>query len=233
MTRFLMAAVQAFWLFAAGTGAALAGNVTIHNGGGNVTVGTQRALSAMVTLSPNTVIWSVNGVTGGNGSVGRINNRGVYTAPPSVPAANVVTVKATSKAYPMESGSTTLTIVQQQPHLTAIQPSSVAVGPFTLTLTGSLFRVGAVARFGGVPLVTKRVSSSQLVATGTALATQAGTRVPVDVLSPGTGAQSSEVLMLAVTGTTPPPPPVVSVSVAPASASLLTGATQAFRSAGR
>lgn len=228
MTRFLIAALQAVWLFAVGTGAALAGNITIGNGGGQVTIGTQRTLTALVTLSPNTVIWSVNGVTGGNSTVGRISSTGVYTAPGRVPPANVVTVKATSKAYPMETGTTTLSIVQLQPHLTAINPTSVPVGAFTLTLSGSQFRAGATARLGGVPLATTRLSSSRLRATGTTVAAQAGTRVAVDVLAPGPGALSSEVLMLAVAGVTPPPPPAVAVMVSPLSASLLTGAAQAF-----
>src|SRR5438067_782180 len=42
------------------------------------------------------ITWSVNGVVGGNSSVGTITTAGLYTAPAAVPMSNVVTVTATS-----------------------------------------------------------------------------------------------------------------------------------------
>src|ERR1700733_2829192 len=55
--------------------------------------------TATVTGSSNTaVIWQVNNVTGGAASSGTISASGIYTAPPTVPSPNAVTVQAVSVA---------------------------------------------------------------------------------------------------------------------------------------
>ena len=62
-----------------------------------------------------TVTWQVNGIPGGNATVGTITMAGVYTAPPSPPAsANppvMVTVTAVSLADATKSGSAMVTII--------------------------------------------------------------------------------------------------------------------------
>jgi hypothetical protein len=59
------------------------------------------------------VNWSVNGVAGGNATVGTIDVNGVYTAPVFFPGIqhNVVTVTATSKANAGQSGTAAATVV--------------------------------------------------------------------------------------------------------------------------
>lgn len=48
-----------------------------------VLVGQTQQFSATVTGTSNTAVkWSVNGVAGGNGSLGQISSTGLYTAPP-------------------------------------------------------------------------------------------------------------------------------------------------------
>lgn len=212
--------------------AAVAGqaqNITVYSSG-SVTAGASRQLTAYVPLSPNTVAWSVNGVAGGNATVGTVSASGLYQAPAAIPAANVVSVRATSTAYPAKSGAVSLTITQPPVQLWSVSPRSVPAGAFALSLNGSNFTPRSVVRFGGVDLQTTFVSATRLIATGTALAAQAGTNVPVRVANGGLGGTTSSAVQLAVTSAAPPPPPPppVTVAVLPAAATVTVGATQQF-----
>jgi hypothetical protein len=74
-------------------------------------VGTKVQFAATVTGVGNTaVIWSVNGVAGGNSTVGTVSAAGLYTAPSAVPSTPTVSVTATSAAQPTSTASTTLTL---------------------------------------------------------------------------------------------------------------------------
>jgi hypothetical protein len=62
-------------------------------------LGEPQTFTATVTNSTNTsVTWSVNGIQGGNATVGTINPSGVYTSPGDLPASASVIVQATSVA---------------------------------------------------------------------------------------------------------------------------------------
>jgi hypothetical protein len=78
---------------------------------GSVLLGNMQIFAADVTNTTNTAVtWSVNGVAGGNGTVGTISAAGVYTAPPDLPSNATVTVAATSVADVTKSGSAQVTI---------------------------------------------------------------------------------------------------------------------------
>ncbi len=222
------------WLVLAFSGTALAQTITVYSSY-KIEIGASRQLTAYVPLSPNTVSWTVNGIPGGNASVGTISASGLYQAPAAVPMQNAVTVRATSTAYPAKYGEATMTVTQVGVHLWSSYPGTVAPGAFTLRLNGSNFTDGVVATFGGVPLASTRVSATELRVTGSASAAQAGTQVPLKVMQTGIGATTSETVMISVgSGTTnPPPPPTpgISVAVSPTSATLAPGATQAFGAA--
>jgi hypothetical protein len=67
--------------------------------------------SATVVNTTNTAVtWQVNGVTGGNSTVGTIDTNGRYTAPSSVPVPPTVTVTAISVADRTKSDSASVTI---------------------------------------------------------------------------------------------------------------------------
>jgi Bacterial Ig-like domain (group 2) len=90
---------------------------------------------------PTTVIWSVNGVTGGNSAIGTLfansNNSAVYTAPTIVPNPPAVTVSATSTADSSKSGSATVTIVCANSNSILPANATVPLGqsqPFTVSL---------------------------------------------------------------------------------------------------
>ena len=63
-----------------------AGNITVYSSG-FVTAGDSRKLTAYVPLSPDTVIWSVNGIPGGDSTFGTVSSNGLYHAPSTIPAA--------------------------------------------------------------------------------------------------------------------------------------------------
>jgi hypothetical protein len=61
----------------------------------------------------NAVNWRVNGVAGGNSSVGTITTAGVYTAPASVPSPSTVTVTVVPQAGGSSSAAASVTIAAQ------------------------------------------------------------------------------------------------------------------------
>jgi uncharacterized protein (DUF1800 family) len=156
--------------------------------------GASQQFSATVTGSSNTsVTWSVNGVAGGNSSLGTVDTKGLYTAPASLPNPNPLRVTATSVADTRATGSSTTTIENPVPKLVSLSPTSVNVGNFTLTVTGSNFVNGAAVVFGGELLVTNFVSSTQLTAMGTATDQEIG-HVQVLVQNPDPGTVDSNTL---------------------------------------
>jgi serine protease len=106
-----------------------------------VLVAGMQTFSATVTNTANTAVtWTVNGVAGGNATVGMISASGAYTAPMTVPTPSTVTVTATSVADNTKSASAQVTIVM--PVSVSVAPTSASVQTgmtqtFTATVTGS------------------------------------------------------------------------------------------------
>jgi hypothetical protein len=59
---------------------------------------TKQFTAAVQNSSNKSVVWRVNGITGGNASVGTIGTSGLYRAPTAVPNPSMVTVSATAVA---------------------------------------------------------------------------------------------------------------------------------------
>ncbi len=77
----------------------------------SLTVGAQQQFTATVQNASDTAVtWEINGIAGGNSTVGTISSSGLYTAPTSVPNPAAVTVTAIAQADPSASASTTLTV---------------------------------------------------------------------------------------------------------------------------
>jgi serine protease len=86
-------------------------SVSVTPGTVTLTAGGTQAFSATLTNTINmTVTWKVNGVTGGNSSVGTISSSGVYTAPTGVASTMSASVSAISAADSSRSGSATVTV---------------------------------------------------------------------------------------------------------------------------
>jgi uncharacterized protein (DUF1800 family) len=159
-------------------------NVQVTPATGTLRAGTQQVFAATVTGTSNTgVTWSINGIAGGNDTVGTIVGNGNYLAPNILPKANTITVTATSVADTTATGNATMTLGNPVPILSTVTPDLVVIGKFSLTLTGSGFMNGSVVNFGSQPLTTTFVSPTELTATGSATIAQVGT-VNVSVTNP-------------------------------------------------
>jgi uncharacterized protein (DUF1800 family) len=166
------------------------------------------------------VNWSINGIAGGNGTLGTIDANGMYTAPEFPPAPNSITISAVETSNTSRLGNASVTLNNPVPQLTSVAPLEVAQGSFTITLTGQHFAQTAVAYMGTTALTTTYDSSTQLTATGTATSAQAGTQT-ITVHNPAPGASISAGVNLIVQG-------AVNVLVAPATAMVRAGNQQTF-----
>src|SRR5438876_4393503 len=103
-------------------------SVTISPILATVAAGGTQQFSAVVQNTSNTAVtWQVNGVTGGNATVGTISSSGLYTAPAVVPSPGTVTVTAVSQADATKSASAQVTITSATAVSITISPLSATV----------------------------------------------------------------------------------------------------------
>jgi hypothetical protein len=153
------------------------------------------------------VTWLVNGVPGGNATVGTIDAKGLYTAPQALPNSNFVKVTAISAADVLVSAAAAVTLYNPIPILNSVSPKVVSVGRFTLTIKGSKFIRGVQVQFAGTALQATFNSPSQITATG--IATQVG-NAQVLLTNPAPGSASSSATAVQVSAPVEAPPPDVS-----------------------
>ena len=104
--------------------------VTVSPGTANVQEAAKQQFTATVSNSSSGVNWQVNGVAGGNSTVGTIDSTGLYTAPVIVPNPASVTITAILQADPSVTGNAIVTI-------TALQFSNASLrGNYIFSLTG-------------------------------------------------------------------------------------------------
>jgi serine protease len=72
--------------------------------------GTQAFTATVANSTDDAVTWEVNGVAGGNSTVGTINSTGVYTAPATVASSTQVQIQAVLNANQSVVGTTNLSI---------------------------------------------------------------------------------------------------------------------------
>ena len=105
--------------------------VTVSPATANVQEGSQQQFTATVSnTNDTTVTWQVNGITGGNATVGTITSAGLYTAPAAIPSPASVTITAFISDVPSISGTAIVTITSVQ-----FGPSSLK-GNYVLSLSG-------------------------------------------------------------------------------------------------
>jgi hypothetical protein len=93
--------------------APVAVSVTISPTSASVRVGRTHQFTATVHNSSNTAVtWKVNGVVGGNASVGHVSSSGLYTAPAAVPS-GAVTVTAVSVADSTKSANASVKVTRR------------------------------------------------------------------------------------------------------------------------
>jgi hypothetical protein len=85
--------------------------ITIAPASATVRVGQSKRFTASVQNTSNrSVVWKVNGITGGNSRVGTISTSGLYRAPSSRPNPSTVTVSATARADQTKTAAASVTI---------------------------------------------------------------------------------------------------------------------------
>ncbi len=135
------------------------------------------------------LIFSVNGIPGGNEELGTIDGNGVYTAPAIVPVPNTVTITSVASKFPnYPPGTVALGVLNPIPVLGAVTPSGFSEGTTTVTVDGSQFVFGAQIMWKGAAVPTTFVSSTQLVAS--IAAPNPGT-FPLLVSNPNPGSANS------------------------------------------
>ena len=166
-----------------------------------------------VTGTQNTgVALGINGVTGGNSTVGTAvqNADGsiTYTAPAVVPTPNnIVTLTITSTDNPQVSLNQDISVLNPIPILTSATPTTFNTGTATVVVSGQKFINGAQVLMNGQSAPTTFNSGTQLTATLTL--SEAG-NFDLQVLNPAPGPSTSSDLIALVNGT--PPVPIVSTT---------------------
>jgi len=197
-------------VFINGCGSSTGGNSTQQqqpsvtvSGANQVRLGSTDSFTVTVTnLTNSSVTWKVNGIAGGNSTVGTISVAGVYTPPSTVPATNTVTVSAVSVASPTVYGTAPVSILNPIPSITTAEASPVSGTSYTLEVDGSSFVNGAQIQAGGTNVATTFVSATELEATVTI--PSGATALSVNVMNPSPGAMASNAMNAAVYVTTVP-----------------------------
>jgi len=100
--------------------------VVIRPASATIQVNQTQSFTATVTGSPNTAVnWQVNGINGGNSTVGTISNAGLYLAPAVVPTPATVTVRAVSQADPTKSASSSVNIAFASSSTYYVSPTGI------------------------------------------------------------------------------------------------------------
>jgi len=138
----------------------------------------------------------VNGIAGGNETVGTISSSGLYTAPAVVPNPYTVQITSSIAKYPTAvPGSVSIQVWNPIPVLGAVTPNGFSEGTTTVTVNGSQFVYGAQISWNGALVPTTWVSATQLVAQ--IAAPNPGT-FPLTVTNPNPGSASALPLSLKV-----------------------------------
>lgn len=103
------------------------------------TAGTQTFAASLANAASDAVTWEVDGVAGGNSTVGTIASDGTYTAPSTLPSAGVVTIAAVYQSDSSVQGIARVTFIT--PTIT-VSPASISVQTgatqtFTASVSGS------------------------------------------------------------------------------------------------
>ena len=122
---------------------------------------------ALVTGTTNSdVIWLVNGIAGGNASVGTITASGLYTAPNEVPAGMI---NITANIANTNTSSNSASVMLQYPHsvVKSVTPATIMQGSGTtvVTLTGGPFSSAADVWVNNFLVPATVISITQVAAT--------------------------------------------------------------------
>ena len=161
--RHLFSATWAALFLTAVSALSLSAQVTIAIKPAEIRSATYFSFRVTGVPSGSTIFWYVNGIRGGNATVGTFSGAR-YNAPMLPPAANPVTITAALSTDATQSDTATVLITNPKPHVASVSPSLLRAGQQTLTLNGSGFVNGAVLLAGGTAYATTYISSTRLTA---------------------------------------------------------------------
>jgi len=153
-------------------------------------------LTSSYLASGQAMTFSVNGIAGGNSTVGTISNAGVYTAPAVVPNPYTVQITSSIAKFPTAvPGAVSIQVWNPIPVLGTVTPNGFSEGTTTVTVNGSQFVYGAQISWNGALVPTTFVSGTELVAQ--IAAPNPGT-YPLTVTNPNPGSASALPLSMKV-----------------------------------
>ena len=192
--------------------------VSISPTSASITANTTKQFSATVTGTTNTgVQWSVDGVTGGNSTVGTISTGGLYTAPATA-GTHTVTITSNADFSKTASASVTVTTVTVSISLTSASISTGSTKQFAATVTGTT-NIGVQWSVDGIAGGNSTVGTISTGGLYTAPST-AGTHT-VTITSNADLTKTANATVT-VTG--------VTIAISPTSVSITTGSTKQFTS---
>ena len=161
-----------------------------------VRAGSTAKVNARVTHNSNqAVTWKVAGNAGGDAVNGSVD-KGIYTAPATVPAAPV-TITATSVADPTKSDTTAVTLLNPIPVITTATTPVKAGSAAVIAISGTGFIAGSQVTLGSANLATTFIDSTHLSATGT-IAPPVGGLLALTVSNPDPGSETSAAFLVSV-----------------------------------
>jgi len=202
--------------------------VTVTPNAPTVQTGATQQFTATVANTTNTAVaWQVNGIAGGNATIGTISNGGLYTAPAAVPNPAAVTVTAVSAADNTKSGSATATVTAPPPITVTVSPNAAnvvvnATQQFTATVTNTsntavTWKVNGVT---GGSSAAGTISNAGLYTAPISVPNPATVTVTAVSVADGTKSGSAAVTVASA--------PVITVTVAPNSANVAVNGNQQF-----
>lgn len=204
--------------------------VSVSPTSATVELGKSQQFTASVSGTSNTsVAWAVNGITGGNSTVGTVTADGFYSAPATMPSSSSVTISATSAADATKQDSASVSLTSPAPSVSVgVSPASASVQlgksqQFTASVSGTsntsvTWAVNGVA--GGNSTVGT-VNSSGLYTAPAAMPSSSSVTVSATSAADTTKKDSASVSLTTPTTS-------VSVAVSPSTASVQLGKSQQF-----
>ncbi len=178
--------------------------VSVSPTSASVQLGNTQTFTSSVSGTTNTAVtWSV---TSGGGT---ISPAGVYTAPATMPASSMVTVRATSVASPNSGANATITLTTPPP-----PPVTVSVSPATASvqLGNSQAFIATVGNTTNTAVTWSIVSGSGSISSSGVYTAPATMPASSSVKIRATSVASSTTSAAATITITPPPPPTVNLS---------------------
>ena len=173
-----------------------------------LTEGATQSFTATLCVASGTAItWEVDGIEGGNSTLGTVTptgaNSATYTAPTTTPTTNPVTINAAAET---QSASATVTLASSAPIAVNVSPASAAVpagqtASFTATVTGTS-NANVTWSVNGV--TNGNSAFGEVCAVGSnPCATPSGSETTVEFLAPQAPPQPDSVVLMATSEAEP------------------------------